>query len=120
MLAQVGGVTILLSPLLPSGMTTSNKKLIYVVALALSFLLRPPPPSSCRGRNDEILGTESASKFHATLPRSRLVWVESCGHCPHLEQPEFTAAQVLSFISEAQEGRAGGGGLRTLVPAEAV
>lgn len=52
------------------------------------------------GRNDEILDPKYATQFEETLPNAKLVWVEECGHCAHLEQPEFMCQQVLDFIAE--------------------
>ncbi len=49
------------------------------------------------GRNDEILEPSYAGRFEATLPNCRLRWVEECGHCAHLEQPELAAAEILAF-----------------------
>ena len=47
------------------------------------------------GRHDEILDPLLyAERFEQTLPTGRLVWVERCGHSPHLEQPAFVAQQV--------------------------
>ncbi len=43
------------------------------------------------GRQDQILGLKDADRFQKLLPQSKLVWVESCGHVPHLEQPRVTA-----------------------------
>jgi pimeloyl-ACP methyl ester carboxylesterase len=41
------------------------------------------------GRQDKILdGKAFAPKFMETLPSATLVWIEECGHVPHLEQPE--------------------------------
>lgn len=48
------------------------------------------------GDRDRILGTDLALRFQQTLQNSQLVWVKNCGHVPHLEQPEFTAAQILA------------------------
>lgn len=54
------------------------------------------------GRDDEILDPKLyAQRFQDTLPSGRLVWVDKCGHCPHLEQPSFTADQILSFAAAA-------------------
>ncbi|EFJ48735.1 hypothetical protein VOLCADRAFT_80939 [Volvox carteri f. nagariensis] len=50
------------------------------------------------GRNDEILDPSYASRFQDTLPHSRLVWVEQCGHCAHLEQPQLAAKYILDFV----------------------
>jgi pimeloyl-ACP methyl ester carboxylesterase len=49
------------------------------------------------GRDDRILGTADAEKFHQAIPHSELVWIENCGHVPHLEKPETTADCILNF-----------------------
>jgi pimeloyl-ACP methyl ester carboxylesterase len=43
------------------------------------------------GRQDKILGVKDADRFQKLLPQSKLVWIENCGHVPHLEQPQVTA-----------------------------
>ncbi len=43
------------------------------------------------GRQDQILGVKDADRFQHLLPQSKLVWIENCGHVPHLEQPQVTA-----------------------------
>ncbi|MDY6939981.1 MAG: alpha/beta hydrolase [Cyanobacteriota bacterium] len=48
------------------------------------------------GENDKILGTKDAGKFERAIANSQLVWVEKCGHVPHLEQPEITADFILT------------------------
>jgi pimeloyl-ACP methyl ester carboxylesterase len=50
------------------------------------------------GQNDRILGTADAEKFHQAIPQSELIWIENCGHVPHLEKPQTTADYILSFI----------------------
>ena len=50
------------------------------------------------GDSDNILGTASAWKFEQTIPDSKLIWIEKCGHVPHLEQPQITAQHILKFI----------------------
>ena len=49
------------------------------------------------GRQDKILGTKDAAKFEQGILNSRLVWIDNCGHVPHLEQPEATAQEILKF-----------------------
>lgn len=49
------------------------------------------------GRQDQILGVKDADRFQQLLPQSKLVWIESCGHVPHLEQPQVTAALICGF-----------------------
>ncbi|MBD3883483.1 alpha/beta hydrolase [Phormidium tenue FACHB-886] len=50
------------------------------------------------GRQDRILGTKDAAQFQRAIPKNRLVWIERCGHVPHLEQPQLTATQILEFV----------------------
>jgi pimeloyl-ACP methyl ester carboxylesterase len=52
------------------------------------------------GRNDKILGTQAAKKFDQGISNSRLVWIDQCGHVPHLEQPQKTANAILDFIRD--------------------
>ena len=47
------------------------------------------------GRQDKILGTKDAVRFEREIANSRLVWIDDCGHVPHLEQPEITAQKIL-------------------------
>lgn len=49
------------------------------------------------GEADRILGTGDADKFKQAIARSQLVWIENCGHVPHLEQPQITAKHILEF-----------------------
>ncbi|MGF1542552.1 MAG: alpha/beta fold hydrolase [Pleurocapsa sp.] len=49
------------------------------------------------GRQDKILGTKDAAKFERTIPHSQLVWIDNCGHVPHLEKPQVTAQEILKF-----------------------
>lgn len=54
------------------------------------------------GRDDKILKPSYAEQFTSVLPKSKLVWVDSCGHCPHLEQPQALADCVLDFTRSAK------------------
>jgi pimeloyl-ACP methyl ester carboxylesterase len=49
------------------------------------------------GRGDKILEPENAERFEKEIQDCELVWVEESGHVPHLEQPDFTCAQLLRF-----------------------
>ncbi len=51
------------------------------------------------GDSDIILGTRDAEKFTQIIPNSRLIWIENCGHVPHLEQAEVTAKHILDFVA---------------------
>lgn len=50
------------------------------------------------GKQDKILGIKDAVKFERAIPNSKLVWIDNCGHVPHLEQPAATAREILAFI----------------------
>lgn len=52
------------------------------------------------GDSDKILGTEDATKFQRVIPHSTLIWIQHCGHLPHLEQPQITAQHILDFRVE--------------------
>ncbi|MEA5625750.1 alpha/beta hydrolase [Nostoc sp. UHCC 0251] len=49
------------------------------------------------GDSDKILGTKDAMRFKRAIPHSTLVWIQDCGHLPHLEQPKITAQHILDF-----------------------
>jgi pimeloyl-ACP methyl ester carboxylesterase len=49
------------------------------------------------GDNDKIVGTGDAQKFAKAIPQSQLIWIQDCGHIPHLEKPEITAQHILQF-----------------------
>jgi pimeloyl-ACP methyl ester carboxylesterase len=49
------------------------------------------------GRQDKILGTKDAGIFAKLIPHNKLVWIENCGHVPHLEKPQLTAQEILAF-----------------------
>ncbi|KAL3803740.1 hypothetical protein ACHAWO_003375 [Cyclotella atomus] len=65
------------------------------------------------GRQDGILkGEEFANKFVETLPDGELRWIEECGHVPHLEKPDETAALIREFLDKVKpERREGVGGI---------
>ena len=49
------------------------------------------------GKADRILGIKDAIPMQQAIPNSRLIWIDRCGHVPHLEQPQLTAAHILEF-----------------------
>ena len=49
------------------------------------------------GRQDKIVGTKGATQFERGIPQSKLVWIDNCGHVPHLEKPKVTAQEILQF-----------------------
>jgi pimeloyl-ACP methyl ester carboxylesterase len=50
------------------------------------------------GENDKILGIKDAQRFQQNLPDNRLLWIEKCGHVPHLEQPQLVATALVNGI----------------------
>ncbi|CAG9461185.1 unnamed protein product [Pedinophyceae sp. YPF-701] len=57
------------------------------------------PTLICWGRQDEILDPANAKRFEEEIEGSKLVWLEECGHCGHLEQPQRLAAEIFDFMS---------------------
>ena len=51
------------------------------------------------GKQDKILGTKDAAKFARGISNSKLVWIDNCGHVPHLEQPQAVAQEIAAFIA---------------------
>lgn len=51
------------------------------------------------GKNDKILGIKPASQFQELIPQSKLIWIDDCGHVPHLEKSEITANYILDFVN---------------------
>ena len=49
------------------------------------------------GKQDKILGTKDAAKFARAIPHNKLVWIDNCGHVPHLEQPQVVAQEIAKF-----------------------
>ncbi|HIK38164.1 MAG TPA: alpha/beta hydrolase [Geminocystis sp. M7585_C2015_104] len=52
------------------------------------------------GRQDKILGTNPATRFQQLLPHSKLIWIEECGHVPHLEKPDTVSNHILEFLRD--------------------
>jgi len=51
------------------------------------------------GKQDKIVGTKGAEQFAKDIPNNQLVWIDNCGHVPHLEQPQITAEAILEFAN---------------------
>ncbi|MGB3291521.1 MAG: alpha/beta fold hydrolase [Phormidesmis sp.] len=51
------------------------------------------------GRQDQILGVKDAARFQKEISHCRLVWIEQCGHVPHLEKPKETVDRMAEFLS---------------------
>jgi len=49
------------------------------------------------GNADRILGVADAEKFKKAISHSQLIWINDCGHVPHLEKPQLTAQHILKF-----------------------
>ncbi|HTL88078.1 MAG TPA: alpha/beta fold hydrolase [Leptolyngbya sp.] len=60
----------------------------------------PQPTLILWGDSDRIIGTQDANKFESAIAQSKLIWIEQCGHVPHLEKPEVTAHHILEFSTQ--------------------
>ncbi len=52
------------------------------------------------GRQDVVTPPEAAEQFANSLPDSRMVWFDKCGHAPMMEWPEKFAQAMAEFIDE--------------------
>ncbi|MBX3390096.1 MAG: alpha/beta hydrolase [Phycisphaeraceae bacterium] len=52
------------------------------------------------GREDIVTPPEAAEGFRASIPSSRIVWFDRCGHAPMIECPEQFADAMTGFISD--------------------
>ena len=59
------------------------------------------------GENDRVTPLSVAERFHAAIPRSRLVLLPRCGHAPMLEQPEAFSAVLDSWLRDTRRLREG-------------
>jgi len=50
------------------------------------------------GEQDHVVPPAHAHYYQAEIPRSEHVMLPSCGHLPHLEQPEILASVVLKYL----------------------
>lgn len=51
------------------------------------------------GAQDKILGTRDAHRFAQTIDACKLVWIDRCGHVPHLEKASVTAEHIVQFVA---------------------
>ena len=51
-------------------------------------------------KEDEIIPLAHAADFHRDIKNSTVCLLDSCGHCPMMEQPKETEAVVRKFFSE--------------------
>ncbi len=52
------------------------------------------------GKQDVVTPPEAAQGFARSIPGSKLVWLDNCGHAPMIEKPEEFAAEILGFAGE--------------------
>jgi sigma-B regulation protein RsbQ len=58
------------------------------------------PTLVIQSANDVIAPREVGEFVHRNLPDSRLVVLDTSGHCPHLSAPEATAAAIRAFLAD--------------------
>jgi pimeloyl-ACP methyl ester carboxylesterase len=61
--------------------------------------LRKLPTLIVWGRQDAIVPLSVAEVYHASIPGSRLVILDNCGHHPEIEQPDEFVQQVQAFLA---------------------
>jgi len=53
------------------------------------------------GSQDNILPPSDAQRFRDILPNcQKMIYVDQCGHVPHLEQKELAAAEILKLLGD--------------------
>ena len=52
------------------------------------------------GREDIVTPPEAAEGFRASIPGSKIVWIERCGHAPMIECPQQFADALLHFAKD--------------------
>ncbi|MBS0189426.1 MAG: alpha/beta hydrolase [Planctomycetes bacterium] len=52
------------------------------------------------GREDIVTPPEAAEGFRASIPGSRIVWFDRCGHAPMIECPDQFAGALADFVPE--------------------
>lgn len=52
------------------------------------------------GGKNEVVSEDIAEEAHATLPNSKLVLMENCGHYGWLERPDIYLKEVREFLKE--------------------
>ena len=57
------------------------------------------------GRQDKILGTKDAARFEREIDQCTLIWIEACGHVPHLEKATECAGYIAEFLLLGQGTR---------------
>ena len=58
------------------------------------------------GRQDVVTPPEAALNFAESIPHSKLIWFEECGHAPMMEKPDAFAEELRSFARELAGGQA--------------
>lgn len=59
------------------------------------------------GRQDIVTPPEAAEGFLSTIPDSRIVWFDNCGHAPMIECPEQFASALVDFVAELDRRETG-------------
>jgi non-heme chloroperoxidase len=57
------------------------------------------------GDQDAFVGRGDQDALRAAIPQARLSTYRGTGHCPHWEQPERSAAEIVAFVAEAASRR---------------
>ena len=52
------------------------------------------------GRNDRIIEPNIGEMVHEKIKGSTMLWIDECGHVPHIEKPYEVARMILDFVSK--------------------
>ncbi len=96
--AQVCASLHLLMPKWQEGLITFTKSGGYNF-LSKRIAQVAVPTLAVWGRQDKILGTKDAARFEQEIDDCKLVWIEDCGHVPHLEKAADCAQHMFEFLS---------------------
>jgi pimeloyl-ACP methyl ester carboxylesterase len=50
------------------------------------------------GEEEKLLGIKDVRRSERAIANCQLLWIPQCGHVPHLEKPQETAAAILPFV----------------------
>ena len=101
---------------LSQSMSSSLKLALSLLAGRPAYWMPPSPPHTLLTHAFRVCAwrsPDSAQRFIDTLPDARLVWVEECGHCAHLEQPQALLHSIAEFVAGQQGAVAEGAEMTT-------
>ena len=78
----------------------SGFRIEHVAPLQAVMRTMQQPTLIIWGRQDRLVPPDHAHILESTLPRSRTILFDDCGHLPQLEQPRQFNAAILGFLGQ--------------------